>query len=305
MAEKEAGGDGTLEDDGTHGGEGDGEGGEQHQQQPTAEERARRMGWVPKDEFRGDPKRWRPAADFIARAETELPVAQATIRRLESGSQAQQRKIDGLVANVRELTETLTEFRTFATKGEERAYNRAKAELEAEFKVAVEAGDVPRAEAARDELADLGEPPKAPVAKKPGEEKPAAGEQPQIEPETLQWIDENPWFNRDPELNDFATNMHGTLLRTKSTLSLAENLDEVKRRTMLAFPEKFPAARKPNGGGAARVAEPSGGGRPRPTGGQTYDDLPADAKKACDRFVKQIPGYTRDEYVKQFDWSAA
>lgn len=269
----------------------------------SAEERARRMGWVPKEEFRGDPTRWRPAEAFVARAENELPVAQATLRRLERDALAKDRKIESLITNVAELTETLTEFRVFATKGEERAYKRAKAELETQFAAKVADGDVAGATAVRDEIAALGEPPAAPATKTAEQrrEEAAAAATQTMDPITVQWIADNAWFNRDQTLNAFATNLHGVLLQTQPTMTLEENLSEVARRTRMAFPEKFPAARRANA--AATVEQPTGTRRQGGSGAPGYDDLPADAKKACDRFVKTIPGYKREDYVAQYDWS--
>jgi hypothetical protein len=48
----------------------------------------------------------------------------------------------------------------------------------------------------------------------------------------------------------------------------------------------------------------SGSGRQGRSGGssQSYDNLPAEAKAACDRFVKQKL-MTREQYVADFDWN--
>jgi hypothetical protein len=43
-----------------------------------------------------------------------------------------------------------------------------------------------------------------------------------------------------------------------------------------------------------------GGGSPPSPGGKSYSDLPPDAKAMCDDFVKRVPGFTRDRYVKDY-----
>ena len=64
------------------------------------------------------------------------------------------------------------------------------------------------------------------------------------------------------------------------------------------FPTKFGKKQSP----ASRVE--SGSGRTGRSSGnaQTYDNLPSEAKAACDRFVKQKL-MTREQYVADFDWN--
>ena len=68
---------------------------------------------------------------------------------------------------------------------------------------------------------------------------------------------------------------------------------------MKEYPDKFGNPRREQ---ASSVAEP-GSQAPRPKKGKTYDDLPPEAKAACDKFVRTIPGYKREDYVKEYDWS--
>ena len=50
-------------------------------QPAETEDKARRLGWVPKEEFKGDPENWRSADEFMARGEQLLPIV--TICRLQ------------------------------------------------------------------------------------------------------------------------------------------------------------------------------------------------------------------------------
>ena len=77
-----------------------------------------------------------------------------------------------------------------------------------------------------------------------------------------------------------------------------EKLDEVLTEE---FPNKFGNEKKQSP--TSRVE--SGSGRAGRSGGsnaQTYDNLPSEAKAACDRFVKQKL-MTREQYVADFDWN--
>src|SRR3990167_4165256 len=47
------------------------------------EAKAREMGWKPKDEYKDDPDKWRPADEFLRRGEEILPFVQKENRRLK------------------------------------------------------------------------------------------------------------------------------------------------------------------------------------------------------------------------------
>jgi hypothetical protein len=78
-----------------------------------------------------------------------------------------------------------------------------------------------------------------------------------------------------------------------------DKLDEVLAEE---FPSKFGSGKTKRSSGNGSPVE-SGSGRQGRGGGssQSYDNLPADAKAACDRFVKQKIT-TREEYVQNYAW---
>ena len=73
--------------------------------------------------------------------------------------------------------------------------------------------------------------------------------------------------------------------------ALNEELQEV-------FPEKLGKKARPN----PVEGNTRGASRPAAGGAQSYKNLPAEARQACDRFVKQGL-MTQEQYVKDFDWS--
>jgi hypothetical protein len=93
----------------------------------TVEERAQRMGWTAKEKFRGDPERWVDAATFVKNGEESLPILRERLRTLEK-------------TNV-DLGKSVQEFKKMSDTAYERAYSKAKKELEAEVKRAAKAGD--------------------------------------------------------------------------------------------------------------------------------------------------------------------
>lgn len=259
----------------------------QEKPQPNeAETEARRLGWVDKEEFRGDPDKWRPAEEFLDRGKRILPIVLRDNEKL-------QRKIGALESRFESLTKATEEMVEHHRKGEERAYHRAKAELQAKIEQAAQNADLPAVRAAMAEHDALDKTREAP--KKAEDKKPV----PQVDPKLMDWVSENPWFNADRMLNTYASEAYDKLFKDAPGMSVEDRLAETKRLTIEKFPEKFGI--NPAREAASKVSTPTGGsgGRKRSRG---YDDLPDDARKACDHFVRTIPGYKREDYLKDYEW---
>lgn len=252
-----------------------------------AEQRASRLGWVPKDQFKGDPDKWRPAEEFLDRGMNMLPLLQRDNDKLHKGMSRLEKRLE-------EQARTFEEFQKYNEKIEERAYRRAKAELEAKLEASVQTGDVSGAKQATQELANLESERQRPVEKQKEPEKP------QVDRVFKDWMDENPWFNSDPALTGYATKVFGDLEKKMAGKSHSELLAETKKKVMEKFPEEFGI--NPKRESAPSVSAPNEASGAVRKKGKTYDDLPPDAKKACDKFVKTIPGFTRDKYLATYDW---
>jgi hypothetical protein len=76
-----------------------------------------------------------------------------------------------------------------------------------------------------------------------------------------------------------------------------EFYEEVTRQVKEAQPEKFTnPARK-----SASVSSSSDGRSPSTKTKKSYNDLPSEAKQACDKFVKQKL-MTQEQYVAEYQW---
>jgi hypothetical protein len=53
------------------------------QQAIEIEGRAKMQGWVPKDEFKGDPTKWINADEFVKRADHMMPILKSVNKKLE------------------------------------------------------------------------------------------------------------------------------------------------------------------------------------------------------------------------------
>jgi len=252
-----------------------------------SEAEARKMGWVAKEEFRGDPDKWRPAEEFLDRGKRILPIVLKDNERLQRNLD----RVKDQLAEVRESTKELVEFHTAAAK---REYERGRREIEAKIEAAAANAD---ANTVRQEMVNLDNLTKQNT---PAEKKVETKQTIQVDPVIQDWITKERWFNADRTLNVYAIDVYDTLQREKPGVEVSDLLAETKRKTMEKFPEKFGI--NPNREGAAAVATPSGGNGATRKNAKSYENLPADAKKACDKFVKTIPGYTKEKYVADYDW---
>jgi hypothetical protein len=271
------------------------------------EERARRMGWLPQEEFRGSADRWVDAETYVRNAETQLPLMKGTLSTMERKMAEQERLLREQSARIAAMQADFGEFVEFTRKSEERAYQRALKELQAKQRKAVEEQDLEAFDKASSELDEYIRQHPA-ITGKPREEKPPASREPEwFSKEVLEnWKANNPWYLENPEMAIYARQIDEWLGNTRPELAQRERLEEVTRKVK----EKYPAYwANPKRGGPQPVEGAEHGGRPASSrAGKTYADLPPDAKAICDRFCGKdgkgktgtIPGYTREDYVRDY-----
>lgn len=242
----------------------------------SVEAKATRMGWRPQAEFKGDASKWIDAETFVKRGEEILPIVQANAKALEKANQAAEKRIAA-------LEKTLKEFGDYHTKTEERAYQRALSDLVAQQEAYAEAGNVEGVRATTEQIVELGKE----VTKVP---KLGADDG---EPQHItDFRAENPWFQKDTVMTAAAHAIAEELAQS-GLVDPVKQLAEVSKRIKAEFPHKFENPRR------TTPAPVEGATTPRKAG-KTYSDLPPDAKAQCDRFVAQIKGFSRDNYVKDF-----
>ena len=263
------------------------------------EQRARRMGWKPKDEYRGPADRWSSAEDFIARGESELPIVRERYRTLERNMQRVEHKLQESQGVILDLTNRFH-------SADERAYKRARAELLQERKKAVELGDTEAFSRADAEIAELDrEAPKAPP--KPAEQPAAAANEPH--PDTVAWGRRNPWFNEHRDLQAAAMSVHQGILQAEPGLSIAENLERVTQAMAALYPDRvrLPGAGNPRRDEPSSVSgstAPAARGRRENT--RTFEAMPKESRDAFTRYARQLEGkgkaLTKEEWARDY-WS--
>jgi len=245
----------------------------------SVEDKAKRMGWVSEENFKGDKDRWIEAEKFVERGENELPIMRERMRKMDG-------TIVGLNSTISGMKDTFGKFQEHQAGVSKRAYDKAIKDITSRQREAVEKGDTDSFDKAEKEKEDLVQ--EVPVDNIP-EGNPAA------ETEFNQWVAGNEWFN-EPDLQKYASTI-SVYLQDQTGLTGVKLYDEVKKEVELRFPDRFKNQRR---------KEPTvvvgDGEAPVKPGKQTFGNLPKDAQESCNQFIKDIPGYTKEQYLKDYQW---
>ena len=269
---------------------------------PEVVREAESQGWVPKERYRGNESDWVDAETFVKRGREILPILRKNYENLIKDLNATKEQL-------KEFREAAEEFKKFQREAYERKaqdYETRIQEIKESRAQAISDGDGQKVNAlddaldqAKDELKEakqaVKDAEKAPTTPDPQETNTA------IDPGLQAWLDRNTWFGQDKRMTSIVNGI-GESLRLEFPLlkgqQFLEKLDDVLAEE---FPNKFGNDKKQSP--TSRVESGSGrAGRSSSSNAQSYDNLPSEAKAACDRFVKQKL-MTREQYVADFDWS--
>lgn len=254
--------------------------------EPTAEERAREMGWRPIEEFNGPREKFVDAEEFLERGETLAPLIAAQNRKLKADLEKRER----------EFAERLERMEKMAQRNAEREraeYEAKLKRLEAAERRAVDEADTDSYDAIKAERAALER--QAPTQDVPRHQ-PAA-------PERLQaWMTENPWFQLDESAKRVA--MVASQRAAAKGADLEAELQAATAAVRRSHPHYFddePAA----------PAEQSRGG-PQPDGGsaaarrlggaaktQTATNLPQEARRQMVKDIQRF-GISEAQWIKEY-----
>lgn len=229
------------------------------------EREASSRGWVPKDQYKGDPTKWVDAKTFNDRGKRFNSNLQ---RELEAVKRELQ-QFKGTAAAFAKHQSELLEQKDKDLKDAVRALKvqRSQASREGEDELAVELDDrIDALNKQRDDLKKVETQPQAPADGVPN---------PANDPVLLEWIEDgNSWFQDDPKLAKYAVALGEEMLRNGETSRGRPFLDKVRAAMEQDFPRKFRQPEEPTR--IPREAVATGGGRAGGSGSYSERDLPAE-----------------------------
>jgi hypothetical protein len=260
---------------------------------PEIRNKALAGGWSDKEHWKGDPNAWVDADVFVKRGDEWL----GNVRKQ---NEVLARDLQSTKEQLKELRSATEDFKKF----QKEAYDRKVVELEAKMTTikaqraqAISDGDGAKVNDLDDALDNAKEEVKEAKAASVEQLKPTPELSPNIAPELQSWLESNSWFGQDKRLTGIANGI-GESLRLEFPLlkgqAFLDKLDQVLEEEM---PTKF-GKRTRSGPAVESGSGRSGRGN---VNAKSYDNLPAEAKTACDRYVKQKL-MTREQYVSDYSW---
>ena len=250
------------------------------------EQDAAKQGWKPKEDFvagGGDETAWVDAKVFVERGESSAPILKSKLERSE-------RKLEQMSATVESLTKHHN--RMLEKEAADRA--RLMNELEDARAKAVADGNANAFKQADKKLEQL----KQQEALEPV--KPANSG---LDPVVEQWLEDNPWYNEDEDLQALADGYAGKLRTRNPNLAGRPLLDKVAEQVKAHVERNKPKAPKePVVDDEGDRTPPPKVERPKTNGKKTFADLPREAQRECERLTKQISGFTKEQYLAYYDW---
>jgi len=242
----------------------------QETQQPASspiEDKAREGGWVPQEEWTGDPDKWRPAREFVDRGELFS-------------------KIDSMGKELKEAKKTLKMMQEHHSKVKESEYNRAVADLKALQKQHLEEGNSDGYLETTELLTDLRAEQKARAVIQ--ETAPAANEP---HPHFVEWQQKNDWYSKDKEMHDYADAIGLGYAQQHPELEPEEVLKYVATQVRGRFRERFvnPNRTKPSAVEGANTT-----GSPR----KGSIELTEEERKVMNTFVR-AGVMTKEAYIDE------
>lgn len=257
---------------------------EETQDPADVEAAARLNGWVPPDEWKSDkppPGGFLTAEEFERRGNEIRPILSSKLKKQDEELATLRAEISG----IRQTAQKFEQFSSAAMERERREREQAVAQLEAMRAQAITDGDGQAAVRAERQIRTLEAAP-APEAQPP----------PQLDPEVAnRWVRDNDWYGSDQVMRNWAEGRSKELLRQGVPPGEAV-LSAISREARESFPDRFDR-------GTTRTSSVEGNGRRSPqTFRRTFDDLPADAKKAFDEFKSMGVSMTKQQYLDRYEW---
>lgn len=245
-------------------------------QEVSIDDRARDMGWKPKEEFKGDPNDWRSAETFVA--------MDPLFKRIEEEKRAR-KAVESKLSHMEQKQQDIQKFMQTVRESE---YKNALAALKAEKKAALSDGEHDRVVEIDERIADVREQQKLDTVSRPERIVP---DQSEINAEIEAFVERNKWYNADEDMQVWA-NAKAVAL-SKRGIHGVTAIREIEKQVKEVFPQKF---RNSNRDKPSSVEGPSAAGTTK----SASHSLPDDVKQIMKRTIASTPGMTEEKWMKSY-----
>jgi hypothetical protein len=255
------------------------------------------LGWVPKEQFRGDPEKWTDAETFVTRGKEIMPILRKNNERLLGEVDGLKGTVSQLQASLKEASESMEEFRQYHNDTAKRAYEQALRDLRVQKVAAIKEGDAERVVEIDEAVLALNADAPKPLKKTEAAAPPPPA--PPVHPDFATWERENQVWLQDQTKQAYAQSI--------ATFVRSQNPNLIGR----AFLDKITEAVEEKFAGPAPKSSVEGGRSEPRSAEKSYSKLPPDAQAACDRFAVKLVGPNRafkslddfrKDYASKYQW---
>lgn len=234
------------------------------EQGSSYEDEAKAQGWKPKEEYEGDPDKWRPAKEFVERGELFG-------------------KIDSMGKELKETRKALKMLQEHHSKVKETEYNNALKELKALQKQHLEDGNSDGYLEATELLTDL-------KAEQKAREVVSENAPAKPDPRFITWVNDNKWYQADATMREYADTVGLGYAQRNPGMDPQDVLAYVEKQVKTQFRDKFvnPNRTKPS------AVE---GTTTTPASKKSFD-LTDDERKTMNTFIR-AGVMTKEEYITE------
>ena len=243
------------------------------------ETEARDQGWLPQDEYKGNPEQWRDATEFVEFGRKMNPILRKNNEELKKELAEQRAMMEGYKGSVDALI-------ALKAKESKAQYDAQLNFVKSQMREARNQGDHAVADQLEDELENMQQQPPEQIV--PAQQEPAHAFS---KDDLAGWAKENQWFATDPQLQKLADSFAIKMWSENKQVTGRAFLDAVTAEVKDIVPHKF--TRRTN-----TTVESGNHGATASVPG--YERLPQEAKDLCDDFVQRKLG-SRAEYIKLYN----
>lgn len=234
------------------------------------EQRAMEQGWVPQDQWAGEPDDWRPAKEFVDRG--ELLKSISALKR------------DNL-----NMKQAMHDFGRHHAATREIEYKRAMNDLKLQKREALVEGDADKVIAIDDTIDELKE------AKTRADNAPQQQTAAEPHPAFLAWEQRNNWYKSERAMKNVADEIARELVQTGER-DPVKILQEVDRQIRKEFPNKFVNPNREKAGSVE--GSTNKGGRADPTD-RIVDSMSDDERRIMKRIIS-TGVITKEKYLEEY-----
>lgn len=262
----------------------DKENNENKDKQSPAEVKARKEGWVPEEDFKGNAENWVDYREFNLRGELMSRISE------------QSSIINHLTTDRNEAKETIKDLTKLQSQISERAYKEALKDLQEKKKVALKDEDFDGVVNLDEEISELKSQKPAPEEDEDTNTQQNTGGTPQ---EIVDWLakPEQAWYHTDITLRGITEGIAGTILLENPDIAPADLIKKVEAGLKKELPHRF------NTNNSNQDVDTGGefnSNNRQKNKTLTFDSLSQEQKDVARRFEK-LGVMTKKEYVKSLE----